>query len=264
MNKNWKKLVSLLLSLTCVLAMSAVSVFAETKSTPAYMPVEASRLDSMLSTSESLIDELCNYTDEELESLKASSYQFTVRAVEAWQEVRDELGELVSYDTEAAEYEVEGEFVTCTIPAEFEKNPATVRVYWNMMNSQATDMTFTVENSMDVLMGEAGLNTVTGLCVVFAVLIFLIIVIYMFGKIGSGSKPQAEEPKKAPAAPAPKPAPSPAPAAPVAAAAAQDDIELQIVLGMAIAMYEEETGAAGGDSYVVRSIRKNRKNNWKR
>ena len=179
MNKNWKKLVSLLLSLACVLAMSTVSVFAESNSTPAYLPVEESTLENMLTTSEALIDELCAYGEEELEALKASEYQFTSRAVEAWQSTKEDLGALVSYDTEAASYEVEGEFVTCTIPAEFEKNPATVRVFWNMasQSQQATDMTFTVESSKNELMEEAGMNTVVGLVAVFAVLIFLILVI---------------------------------------------------------------------------------------
>lgn len=263
MNKNWKKLGSLFLSLTCAVAMSVVPAFADTESTPAYLPVEESKLNSMLSTSESLIDELCGYGDEDLEALKTSDYQFTVRAVEAWQSVQDELGALVSYDAEEATYEVDGDFVTCTIPAEFEYNPATVRVYWNMVSKQATDMTFTVESSISVLMGEAGTNTVTGLCVVFVVLIFLVVIIFLFGKIGAGSKTQPTETEKKAVTPAPAPAPAPAVNIP-AVAAAQDDIELQIVLGMAIAMYEEETGAAGGDSYVVRSIRKNRKNNWKR
>ena len=151
MNKNWKKLVSLLLSLACVLAMSTVSVFAESNSTPAYLPVEESTLENMLTTSEALIDKLCAYGEEELEALKASEYQFTSRAVEAWQSTKEDLGALVSYDTEAASYEVEGEFVTCTIPAEFEKNPATVRVFWNMASQQATDMTFTVESSKNEL-----------------------------------------------------------------------------------------------------------------
>lgn len=260
MNKNWKKLVSLLLSLACVLAMSTVSVFAESNSTPAYLPVEESTLENMLTTSEALIDELCAYGDEELEALKASEYQFTSRAVEAWQSTKDELGALVSYDTEDASYEVEGEFVTCTIPAEFEKNPATIRVFWNMASQQATDMTFTVESSKSELMGEAGMNTVVGLVTVFAVLIFLILVIMAFGKMGGNKNQEPAKEKKA----APAPAPAAQAAAPVVAAQPQDDIELQIVLGMAIAMYEQETGAAGGDGYVVRSIRKNRKNNWKR
>lgn len=256
MNKNWKKLVSLLLTLTCVLVMSAVTVFAETKSTPAYLPVEETTLNNMLTTSESLIDELCGYGEDELESLKASDYQFTVRAVEAWQETRDELGALVSYDTEAATYEVDGDFVTCTIPAEFEKNPATVRVFWNMNSEQATDMTFTVESSKSVLIGEAGMNTIVGLCTVFAVLIFLILVIAMFGKIG-GSKP--EKKAAAPASAAPKAAPAPA----VQETVEEDDAEIQAVIAAAIAMYEEETGRSGGDGYVVRSVRKNKKSNWK-
>lgn len=257
MNKNWKKLVSLLLSLTCVLVMSAVTVFAETKSTPAYLPVEETTLDNMLATSESLINELCGYGDEELEALKASDYGFTVRAVEAWQGTKADLGELVSYDAEAAAYEVDGDFVTCTIPAEFEKNPATVRVFWNVNTQQATDMTFTVESSKSVLIGEAGMNTVVGLCTVFAVLVFLILVIAMFGKIGGSKKPEQKETAKA--APAVAPAVSEAVEETV-----EDDAEIQAVIAAAIAMYEEETGSAGGDGYVVRAVRRKGKSNWKR
>lgn len=253
MNKNWKKLVSLLLSLTCVLVMSAVTVFADTKSTPAYLPVEKSTLSNMLTTSQSLVDELCGYGDDELESLKASDYQFTVRAAEAWQETRGDLGELVSYDAEASSYEVDGDFVTCTIPAEFEKNPATVRVFWNVNTQQATDMTFTVESSKSALIGEAGMNTIVGLCTVFAVLVFLILVIMLFGKIGGSKQPEKKEEKA--------PAPAPVPAA--AVTAEEDDAEIEAVIAAAIAMYEEETGSTGGDSYVVRSVRRNRKSNWK-
>lgn len=257
MNKNWKKLVSLLLSLTCVLAMSAVTVFADTKSTPAYLPVEEATLDNMLKTSESLIDELCGYEDEDLESLKASDYQFTVRAVEAWQETKDDLGALVSYDAEAASYEVSGDFVTCTVPAEFEKNPATVRVFWNLNSQQATDMTFTVESSKSVLIGEAGMNTIVGLCTVFAVLIFLILIIALFGKIGGSRKPE-KKPEVKPEVKAPAPAPA------AEETAAEGDAEIQAVIAAAIAMYEEETENAGGDSYVVRAVRRNKKSNWKR
>ena len=149
--------------------------------------------------------------------------------------------------------EVDGDFVTCTIPGEFEKNPGIVRVFWNISTGTPvpTDLTITVEESKGVLIGQAGMNTITGIGTVFVMLIFLIFVISSFDFI-FGSKKK----KKAPAAPvqeAPK-----AVAAPVVEEKAPeaDDMELQAVITAAIAMYEEDMASASGDAYVARPIRR--------
>lgn len=255
MRKNWKKIASLVLTAACTLVFTVAPVLAETKSTPEYSVITEDAMQQMLDTSISLTEELVAYSEEELDATKESGNQFAVRAVEAWRENADELGALVSLGE--GTYEKDGDFITCTISAKFEKNPCVVRVYWNADTRYATDMTFTVENSVGVLVKQAGMNTIVGIGTVFVVLIFLIFVISRFKMInGIGQKKAVPT-----SAPAPKKAPAAAPAA-VPAASAADDLELQAVITAAIAMYEEEKASASGDAYVARPV--NKKRNWKR
>ena len=94
------------------------------------------------------------------------------------------------------------------------------------------------------------MNTVMGLATVFAVLFFLMFVIWLFRFIPNGSKKKTE----APAAPASVPAPA---AAPVVEETA-DDGELVAVIAAAIAAAE----GTSTDSFVVRSIRKVNRKKW--
>ena len=105
-------------------------------------------------------------------------------------------------------------------------------------------------------LGNAGLNTLMGMGVVFLVLILISFVISAFDLIN-----KAEEKKKA-AVPA---APAPVPAAPAAAEEPEedlaDDLELVAVIAAAIAASENTSP----DGLVVRSIRKvSSRNQWKR
>ena len=238
MRKNWKKLVSLVLTAACTMVVTVAPVFADAASTPAYSPVEASTVDSLLSSSVQWVGQsLMTYSDDDLANMEASDQQFYARAAEAWEEAKADLGEVKSL--EDGTLEVDGDFVTCTIPGEFEKNPGIVRVFWNISTGTPvpTDLTITVEESKGVLIGQAGMNTIIGIGTVFVMLIFL-------------------KKKKAPAAPvqeAPK-----AVAAPVVEETAPeaDDMELQAVITAAIAMYEEDMASASGDAYVARPIRR--------
>ena len=251
MRKNWKKLVSLVLTAACTMVVTVAPVFADAASTPAYSPVEASTVDSLLSSSVQWVGQsLMTYSDDDLANMEVSDQQFYARAAEAWEEAKADLGEVKSL--EDGTLEVDGDFVTCTIPGEFEKNPGIVRVFWNISTGTPvpTDLTITVEESKGVLIGQAGMNTITGIGTVFVMLIFLIFVISSFDYIFGDKK------KKAPAAPvqeAPK-----AVAAPVVeeTAPAADDMELQAVITAAIAMYEEDMASASGDAYVARPIRR--------
>ena len=191
------------------------------------------------------------YSDDDLANMEASDQQFYARAAEAWEEAKADLGEVKSL--EDGTLEVDGDFVTCTIPGEFEKNPGIVRVFWNISTGTPvpTDLTITVEESKGVLIGQAGMNTIIGIGTVFVMLIFLIFVISSFDSIFGDKKK-----KKAPAAPvqeAPK-----AVAAPVVEETVPeaDDMELQAVITAAIAMYEEDMASSSGDAYVARPIRR--------
>ena len=216
MRKNWKKLVSLVLTAACTMVVTVAPVFADAASTPAYSPVEASTVDSLLSSSVQWVGQsLMTYSDDDLANMEASDQQFYARAAEAWEEAKADLGEVKSL--EDGTLEVDGDFVTCTIPGEFEKNPGIVRVFWNISTGTPvpTDLTITVEESKGVLIGQAGMNTIIGIGTVFVMLIFLIFVISSFDYILGDKKITA-----------------------------------------AIAMYEEDMASASGDAYVARPIRR--------
>ena len=105
-------------------------------------------------------------------------------------------------------------------------------------------------------MKGAAINTVMGVGTVFAVLIFLIIIISLFkyvNKIGA----KEEKPAALKAAPAPAPAPVPAP---VVEEDLTDDLELVAVISAAIAASENTST----DSFVVRSIKKVNRSTWRR
>ena len=114
-------------------------------------------------------------------------------------------------------------------------------------------LTFTAcDGDLGKKLGNAGLNTLMGMGVVFLVLILISFVISAFGLIN-----KAEERKKAnvPAAPAP--------AASVEEPEEDltDDLELVAVIAAAIAASEN----TNPDGLVVRSIRKvSSRNQWKR
>ena len=249
--KELEKLVSLVLTAACTMVVTVAPVFADAASTPAYSPVEASTVDSLLSSSAQWVGQsLMTYSDDDLANMEASDQQFYARAAEAWEEAKADLGEVKSL--EDGTLEVDGDFVTCTIPGEFEKNPGIVRVFWNISTGTPvpTDLTITVEESKGVLIGQAGMNTIIGIGTVFVMLIFLIFVISSFdyiwetrrrkstGSTCTGSTEGCRSTGVEETVPE------------------ADDMELQAVITAAIAMYEEDMASASGDAYVARPIRR--------
>lgn len=97
--------------------------------------------------------------------------------------------------------------------------------------------------------------TLAGLGIVFAGLVLLVFVIFLFGKIFENiNKKQAEKQAAALAKSAPKPSAPAAPAAPApvaAPAAASDDDEVIAVISAVIAAMS----AADGTTYKVRSVK---------
>ncbi len=96
--------------------------------------------------------------------------------------------------------------------------------------------------------------TLAGLGIVFACLVLLVFVIFLFGKIFENiNRKQAEKQAAAVAKSAPKTAPKPAaPApAPVAVPAAEDDDEVIAVISAVVAAMS----AADGTTYKVRSVK---------
>lgn len=102
--------------------------------------------------------------------------------------------------------------------------------------------------------GSVGIITVTGILVVFLILVILIAVFWGMGqffKIKDKRKAAKAEAAKAAAA-ASAPAPAPAPVEEIEAADDSDDDEIIAVISAAIAAYSE----ADGKQYAIRSIKR--------
>ena len=237
--------------MVCVLALTlAMSVCAFAADT-----VTEDEAANYKSAAETLISQIAGFSDEEIENYLAQDDAFTTATMESWKSVKDELGaysSIVSQDVEK-----DGDVVTISTVAQFEKAKADVVLMLDLGQQMYTSMTYSVEYSLAANMQRAGMNTLMGIGIVFLMLVFLSFVIGLFKYIEKfqnvGKKKAAEEAPKAEEAPAPAIAQSKAADEDFA-----DDLELVAVISAAIAAYENTSG----DSFVVRSIKKS--NKWHR
>ena len=237
--------------MVCVLALTlAMSVCAFAADT-----VTEDEAANYKSAAETLISQIAGFSDEEIENYLAQDDAFTTATMESWKSVKDELGaysSIVSQDVEK-----DGDVVTISTVAQFEKAKADVVLMLDLGQQMYTSMTYSVQYSLAAKMQRAGMNTLMGIGIVFLMLLFLSFVIGLFKYIEKfqnvGKKKAAEEAPKAEEAPAPAIAQSEAADEDFA-----DDLELVAVISAAIAAYENTSG----DSFVVRSIKKS--NKWHR
>lgn len=247
MNRKLKSLLAMVCVLALTLAMSVCAFAADT--------VTEDEAANYKSAAETLISQIAGFSDEEIENYLAQDDAFTTATMESWKSVKDELGaysSIVSQDVEK-----DGDVVTISTVAQFEKAKADVVLMLDLGQQMYTSMTYSVQYSLAANMQRAGMNTLMGIGIVFLMLVFLSFVIGLFKYIEKfqnvGKKKAAEEATKAEEAPAPAIAQSEAADEDFA-----DDLELVAVISAAIAAYENTSG----DSFVVRSIKKS--NKWHR
>lgn len=247
MNRKLKSLLAMVCVLALTLAMSVCAFAADT--------VTEDEVANYKSAAETLISQIAGFSDEEIENYLAQDDAFTTATMESWKSVKDELGaysSIVSQDVEK-----DGDVVTISTVAQFEKAKADVVLMLDLGQQMYTSMTYSVQYSLAASMQRAGMNTLMGIGIVFLMLLFLSFVIGLFKYIEKfqnvGKKKAAEEAPKAEEAPAPAIAQSEAADEDFA-----DDLELVAVISAAIAAYENTSG----DSFVVRSIKKS--NKWHR
>ena len=247
MNRKLKSLLAMVCVLALTLAMSVCAFAADT--------VTEDEAANYKSAAETLISQIAGFSDEAIENYLAQDDAFTTATMESWKSVKDELGaysSIVSQDVEK-----DGDVVTISTVAQFEKAKADVVLMLDLGQQMYTSMTYSVQYSLAANMQRAGMNTLMGIGIVFLMLLFLSFVIGLFKYIEKfqnvGKKKAAEEAPKAEEAPAPAIAQSEAADEDFA-----DDLELVAVISAAIAAYENTSG----DSFVVRSIKKS--NKWHR
>lgn len=237
--------------MVCVLALTlAMSVCAFAADT-----VTEDEVANYKSAAETLISQIAGFSDEEIENYLAQDDAFTTATMESWKSVKDELGAYSSIVSQNVEKD--GDVVTISTVAQFEKAKADVVLMLDLGQQMYTSMTYSVQYSLAANMQRAGMNTLMGIGIVFLMLVFLSFVIGLFKYIEKfqnvGKKKAVEEAPKAEEAPAPAIAQSEAADEDFA-----DDLELVAVISAAIAAYENTSG----DSFVVRSIKKS--NKWHR
>ena len=237
--------------MVCVLALTlAMSVCAFAADT-----VTEDEVANYKSAAETLISQIAGFSDEEIENYLAQDDAFPTATMESWKSVKDELGAYSSIVSQNVEKD--GDVVTISTVAQFEKAKADVVLMLDLGQQMYTSMTYSVQYSLAANMQRAGMNTLMGIGIVFLMLVFLSFVIGLFKYIEKfqnvGKKKAAEEAPKAEEAPAPAIAQSEAADEDFA-----DDLELVAVISAAIAAYENTSG----DSFVVRSIKKS--NKWHR
>ena len=246
MKMRIKSLCIALLMLLCVIPMTACGSSEEVAETT----LDESTVTQLEETEVLYLNALAYLTDEQIDSLLTSDDGFTVAAMTAWNDNREETGVFV--ELISSEARLEDGVYTITSDAKFEKKDVTVVMNFDETGTP-TYMTMEVQYTFGELMQQAGMNTVMGIGIVFCVLLFLSFLIGMFKYIGriTESKNKKEEPKAAPVVSA---------AAPAVEENLVDDGELVAVIAAAIAASENTST----DSFVVRSIRRKNRNKWTR
>lgn len=247
MNRKLKSLLAMICVLALTLTMSVCAFAAD--------EVTDDEVANYKSAAETLISQIAGFSDEEIETYLAQNDAFTTATMESWKGVKDELGAYSSIVSQNVEKD--GDVVTISTVAQFEKAKADVVLMLDLGQQMYTSMTYSVQYSLAANMQRAGMNTLMGIGIVFLMLVFLSFVIGLFKYIEKfqnvGKKKAVEEAPKAEEAPAPAIAQSEAADEDFA-----DDLELVAVISAAIAAYENTSG----DSFVVRSIKKS--NKWHR
>ena len=273
MKKLKKRWTGFLLALACLMSLLLA------------VPVQAAQLsDSVIAQLQnevqmflapgSSMGDFFNLPEDTYDSMRGSGGFYQI-AVDAWRDVRGETGEIVSLGETEVEVQEDTGMIQCTTPAEFENYEAEVVISFTPDDMYPSNFTIQVDYPLSKSLEDAGINTVTGLIIVFVILFFLCGVIYLIRYVNPGNRKQnggtgqkqagssaAVQQKGMSSGAISGKAEIPVAPAPAPASASADDIELAIVLATAIAAAEEEQPS--GDGYVVRSVRKVRNKNWKR
>lgn len=264
MRRLIKRTAAAVLMAACLVSLSACSKQSDGSEAASHISMDGTPVDDAMSQSIMLsaAQTLGVSKDQLIVQKKLAEAQGDMSSAEIYEEqlaVREEMGELKGVDLDAASTVLlaDGSY-TVMIPVTFTEGTKQYVLNLNMSTQQIkaefTDLSAGEEEDTSIggLLKTATVYTVIGVGTVFAVLIFISLIIYCFKFIHEWEVKQ-ENAKKAPAAPAPRPVP--VAAAPAAAAAGPDlsgDEELAAVITAAIAAYE----GTSSNGLVVRSIRR--------
>ncbi|MCQ2509672.1 MAG: OadG family protein [Lachnospiraceae bacterium] len=197
--------------------------------------------------------------DATLEGLKEYGNFYQVVAT-TWEESREEVGDFVEImSTSVGETE---DNIYVTMMTKFTNYDAEVIMHFDSQATEPVNFVMNTQYSMGEKIAQAGVNTVTGILIVFVILLFLAFLISLFKYVNPAARKKKAAPAPAPVQQASKKA-APAPVVETVDVASNDE-EIIAVIAAAIAAAEAD-GTATGDSYVVRSIKRvGNTRSWKR
>lgn len=244
-----KKKIALLLSIMFAFALMLGACGTD----PTTVDYNGYTYDQLSATSSSLIETLNQMSEDDMKYYLESGDELTQSIMSAWSENTADLGEYKGYDDFSVTKS--GNTLTTDMIVQFEKRNVDFQIVYNYNDMSApTGVTVEPIQSLGEKMSKAGMNTVISMCIVFAVLVLISLIIYAFNIF-----PYLEKKKKEKAAAKAsaadhsaviqaKPQPKAVEVMPPVETA--DDTELIAVISAAIAA-SEGTSTSG---FVVRSI----------
>ncbi len=253
-----KKWLTVLAVITCVFGLTACGSSAASDTTESGLMTE----EEAISNGENMVAQMVTIITNDQVDQYASNDVLTA-AFDGMESALEDVGSFTgTYKQATAEVTEDG--ITINLLAEGTDHDATILITTDSTGA-LTAINTNVKYSMGELMAQAGLNTVLGMGTTFVILILISFIIGLFPLIGKAQKANEEKKaaaakKAAPAPAAPAAAAAPAPAAPAPAADPMNDSQLVAVIAAAVAAAEGRTTT---DGFVVRSIRKVSRKNWR-
>lgn len=255
MKQYMKRVVLVLCMVACFFTLTACSASKTVDPAAEIDPAVASQVTA---SSEQYLQMITSVTGEEAETVQAELIKqkqtAMAEAIASWVNVEHDTGNLVQIIESEAEETEDGGYA-CTMNAQFEKRNVKVKVFYEVENNYLVPLSISIapEYTTGENMAKAAMNTLMGMGTVFAVLIFISLLIGCFKYISVFENKMKA--KKAPAE-------APAPAAPVQEEEEElvDDLELVAVITAAIAASTNSST----DGLVVRSIKRAPGAKWKR
>ncbi|EXG85758.1 sodium pump decarboxylase gamma subunit family protein [Clostridium sp. ASBs410] len=255
MKLNMKRVALGLIMAACLFSLSACS-----KADTAAEEIDARIQTQMEQLPGSFLELYTGLEDSQVPEFKKNmqsqdEYAALAEGVDSWENIKDELGALVSIgDTVKVEAVDHG--YSATINAVFEERNMEFSITTDSKLTKVTSVAFVPEYTLGERMEKAVFNTLMGMGTVFIVLIFISWLIGCFqyiGKLEDKINGKAQEP-----------APAPLPEVSVPSAEENeelvDDLELVAVITAAIAASE----GSSPSGLVVRSIRRAPSGKWKK
>lgn len=236
-----KKKIALILSL-CLMVLGLTACGED----PKEVDYNGYTYDQLKEEVQSTANGLLAISDEQIEQYKSNEdeqYKMLVDMVTRWDEATEDVG---AYK-ELGDFTItkSGKTLTCEQEIVFEERSVVLTFVFTYYNMQLDDVTVDAVQTLGEKMANAGLNTLMGMGVVFAVLILISLIIYCF-KIFPYLEQKIKKNEKTPV---PVTSETVQEVQPVAAT---DDLELVAVIAAAIAA---STGTST-DDFVVRSIKR--------